>query len=186
MSKDLFGVVLALAKWQVPTQTRKRNLQLSHITIQLKVIQVFGIFMSGKLKRYLARKLKARWIEREKIKSKWRAEKRRDPSLRQQQLEHVVEQGNSEQVSVGAREEEEEEWPGIQPSPQRDQFTVSAARMEQKALARKAYSPTSLHYHKSHPNKKKPWRRKDEKSSGGQPNMKLRMNALLDRIKRNM
>ena len=129
----------------------------------------------------LARKLRAKWIEREKVKSKWRAQKRNDPSLR-----HLTAK-ERQQVS----EEEEEEWEGIElpsPAPARttDRASETAQRQKERQLAREAYAPATLHHHKSRFDRKRFQRGGVEKTLGGQPNMKLRMNALLDRIKRNM
>jgi len=135
-----------------------------------------------------ARKLKAQWIQREKIKSKWRAEKRRDPTLRPPPPQQLPQPEEPAEES-----EEEEEWSGITqplppPKPARpkpvDPEAALAQRLQQRALAREAYSPASLHHHKSRFDHRRSRKQTGAPTSGGQPNMKLRMNALLDRIKR--
>jgi len=138
-----------------------------------------------------ARKLKAQWVEREKIKSKWRAEKRRDPSLRPPRPFELAEEGEDKRGKE-EEEEEEEEWSGIQestqppPKPARPQTVDRKAAIAQsRELAREAYSPASLHHHKSRFDHRRPRKQTFTPRSGGQPNMKLRMNALLDRIQRN-
>jgi len=137
-----------------------------------------------------ARKLRAQWIEREKVKSKWRAEKRRDPTLRSGPS--PLADGTESDQPVGV---EEEEWTGIQEQseaspksqhPDRGTAPSQARRREQRTLAREAYSPASLHHQKSRFNHRRPHKDGNERfaTSGGQPNMKLRMNVLLDKIKR--
>jgi len=50
-------------------------------------------------------------------------------------------------------------------------------------LFQKAYSKESLHTYKSHPLKKRRGGRQQSNLMRGQPNMKLRMNAMLEKIK---
>jgi hypothetical protein len=121
-----------------------------------------------------AKQLKSLWVQTQKIKSKWKAEKRRE-GLSSQRRE-PNEKGPRQKLRVDPEPFVEQERPvGDTPRP------------SLRELTKTAYASSSLHNHKSDPLHK----RRGESSiqqggidrSRGQPNMKLRMNALLEKIK---
>ncbi len=180
----------------------------------------------------VAKKLKQSWVDVQKIKSKWKAQKRKEglPASRVQLMreadEKVARESSEEaddQVRLcsiiggeGSEEKEEsKEESGKEEEPLREAAPSSKARAQpQKAgsqkktdeqpslrdLQRMAYSRSSLHTYKSNPLH----RRKDQIDLGGrgrpgarggrggqrgrergrgQPDMGLRMKAMLEKIK---
>ena len=153
-----------------------------------------------------AKKLKQTWVETKKIKKQWKAEKRK-LGLMQPAVEREEEQ-EWKGIRDGrcGEDVDDEERTGEESS---DEARSSLSRKKIKAQhdkeddseqnvrslrerAREAYSRSSLHTFKSGPLQKK-------RSAGhagdvqrgrgrgrGQPNMKLRMGVLLEKIKRNM
>ncbi|KAI0807529.1 hypothetical protein C8Q74DRAFT_1227952 [Fomes fomentarius] len=169
-----------------------------------------------------AKKLKQSWVDVQKIKSKWKTQKRKEglPASRVQLMREAEadEEATRESGSEAKEEsgEESEEESGKEEEPLREAATSSKARAQpQKAgsqkktdeqpslrdLQRMAYSRSSLHTYKSN----SLHRRKDQIDSGGrggrpgarggrggqrgrergrgQPDMGLRMKAMLEKIK---
>ena len=150
-----------------------------------------------------AKKLKATWVANTKIKSKWKAQKRKE----------AMAEMNDETVGSGEREDSdpEPEPPADRraPRPRPNQGSSQKHRSEGEPhvqapstpslrdLTREAYSRSSLHTFKTalgqrgSPRGTPPTWRKGNESRGitrgetgrGQPNMKLRMNAMLEKIK---
>ncbi|KAI0374954.1 hypothetical protein BV20DRAFT_934933 [Pilatotrama ljubarskyi] len=186
-----------------------------------------------------AKKLKRSWVEVQKIKSKWKAQKRKEGlAAPRSQLEHMVDAGEDEvdepddaqdedaashSSSEGSASEEseesgdevsEEESPDEAPPPTKSsakrppprgskpQKGGSPEKMGEKPTLRElqkmAYSKSSLHTNKSHPlNRHKGPAASRGRGGGrgggtrgsprgrgrGQPDMGLRMKAMLEKIK---
>ncbi|KAK2460587.1 hypothetical protein APHAL10511_007057 [Amanita phalloides] len=126
-----------------------------------------------------AKKLKKSWVESAKIKSKWRTEKRKaglPPSAQPMQapLSREPEESSTELVSATL--------PSHTLSPMREKYIGrNSDHQSVRELAKLAYSPLSLHTHKSNHRRPGP----DNFGRRGQPDMKLRMNAVLAKIKQN-
>jgi hypothetical protein len=155
---------------------------------------------------------KNQWVANQKIRSKWKAVKRKEGLVSERKLSGSVDQ------DIGAEGTEKASEEGEHPSSEDDsgEATINPSRKHIHAsgsdkpqntndegislrdLAKEAYSRSSLHTFKSDPlNRKK--RSNDLASSRGrrtasareannigrgQPNMKLRMDVLLEKIKR--
>ncbi|KZT09476.1 uncharacterized protein LAESUDRAFT_646696 [Laetiporus sulphureus 93-53] len=188
-----------------------------------------------------AKKLKQSWVEVQKVKSQWKAQKRKEGIITKgRQLEELVaneqevisdlEEGDDElrqdsgsAAESGAEERSRNEEDGNEGDSAEASEDASSPRMkppsaketrtkestEEKKptlrdLQRQAYSRTSLHTHKSDPLHSRRGAdasrgtssggrgRGQERGRGrgrgaslrGQPDMRLRMNALLEKIKR--
>jgi len=156
-------------------------------------------------------------VDTKKIKSKWRAEKRKEGLVsgsgsigqRRQQSDDIREQGSSPESSN--KDEADENYDGLTPSKRpatvthRKDNRAEQIPEEQKGdslrdMTREAYSQSSLHTFKSDPMRRNRVRSGGSQRGGGarvinppaggigqgrgQPNMKLRMGALLEKIKR--
>ncbi|KAK1232273.1 hypothetical protein PQX77_004647 [Marasmius sp. AFHP31] len=163
-----------------------------------------------------AKALKQAWVEKTKIKSKWKAERRklglapaqvdRNP-IRKRSEEGVDEEGSSQGGQRPSDIEQDEDTPtpkkshtaprlrnekhsapqngrGSQSKPQSTQNPENTS-VDLRELTRKAYSRESLHTYKSDPLKRRAHGEHAKKGGGkGQPNMKLRMNVMLEKIKK--
>ncbi|KAG6831171.1 hypothetical protein H0H92_012311 [Tricholoma furcatifolium] len=173
-----------------------------------------------------AKKLKQAWVQNQKIKSKWKAQKRREgtftePTTNLEQIDNDLEDGSaSESGSEASKEEEEEEEKEaaseVEEKPTAKKSTLHPSRahihpelapkkkhpkvpepddseqLSLRELTRRAYSRESLHTFKAGD------RRGGARGRGrgrggprgetgrGQPNMKLRMDAMLGKIKQSM
>ncbi|KAF8911075.1 hypothetical protein CPB84DRAFT_1842329 [Gymnopilus junonius] len=189
-----------------------------------------------------AKVLKKQWVEKTKIKSKWKAQKKKEDLFSQSKLELPIysdDEGsaqngdaeNSERVKEGAemaprsthqhqshlhpsRAHIHPELPVMRPKENskrtkrlesevrptkkqkfsKEEEDETASQPSVRELMREAYSRSSLHTYKADPFKKRlagPGSQRDGKSSDhgrpqtgkGQPDMKLRMNAMLAKIK---
>lgn len=152
---------------------------------------------------YVAAQLKSSWVHAAKIKSKWKAEKRRDglPTTTGRQQQAPISNDDSPKAEPEDNESPNED---ASDSDEREKVEASSSRPDPpppeslRELSKKAYAPASLHNHRSDPLH----RRKGESSSNrggpsrgsgpgrgrgrGQPNMKLRMNAMLEKIKQDL
>jgi len=170
-----------------------------------------------------AKKLKKAWVEKTKIKSKWKAQKKKEDLATSSKLDLPV--YNEEEREDNSRSDWDEvqlavEVLGEQPRPHlhpsrahiHPELPVkhSKARIPEAAptkkpktledsqaveppslreLKRKAYSQSTLHTFKSDPLKKRDQGKRVGGSNGftergkGQPNMKLRMSIMLEKIK---
>ncbi|KAF9264752.1 hypothetical protein L218DRAFT_998247 [Marasmius fiardii PR-910] len=156
-----------------------------------------------------AKALKQAWVEKARIKSKWNAEKRKmglvNP-VHVQDDDHDTTDAVAEQQHV-TENEMQNNTPSafklkkshVNSRPQKLKGSIakvadsqtshigkdisSSPSADLRELTRKAYSRESLHTYKSDPLKR---RLQDGRKSGGkgQPNMKLRMNVTLEKIKR--
>jgi len=157
-----------------------------------------------------AKKLKKTWVDTKKIKSKWKAEKRKEElvggsaSIEQRQSDDIrEEEGSSNQDQVDEGHGEQISTPSKRPptwTPRKDSRTehISEAQKEDslRNLTREAYSRSSLHTYKSDPLHRGGGSQRGRGARGtnslaggmgrgrGQPNMKLRMGAMLEKIKR--
>ncbi|EIN07431.1 hypothetical protein PUNSTDRAFT_121543 [Punctularia strigosozonata HHB-11173 SS5] len=178
-----------------------------------------------------AKKLKKEWIEKQKIKSKWRAQKRKEglatslPCIARPEGGEAVEEDSGDEPKINqgktvigdhASEPDPEEEPGAGSESEDDQSendeapspaTSAARRSGDKAggpegdtketpslreLSKQAYSRSSLHSYKSDPlhrhgrggGRGGGAERSDRGGRKGQPDMRLRMNAMLEKIKR--
>nr|GAT44025.1 predicted protein [Mycena chlorophos] len=127
-----------------------------------------------------AKKLKQAWIQNAKIKQKWRAEKRKIGAG-----EEEGEAGDKGEQQRPVREHKPKPPPperrkhhrASPPTPQLQQPQEPSLRDR----AREAYSRLSLHTYKSDPSGRK---NRGGQTGRGQPDMKKRMNVLLETIKR--
>ncbi|KAJ7098051.1 hypothetical protein B0H15DRAFT_773118 [Mycena belliarum] len=141
-----------------------------------------------------AAKLKQAWVQNVKLKSKWKAERSRTLGLNLNEPKPLAEDPPDD---VEQRDEEPEistkarvPTPALPPKKRArralpDPTSESSNAPSLRERAREAYSQASLHTYKSESFGKKQRGEKPACAYGrGQPNMKLRMNVLLDTIKR--
>ncbi|KAH9951229.1 hypothetical protein B0H21DRAFT_270757 [Amylocystis lapponica] len=181
-----------------------------------------------------AKRLKRSWVEKTKIKSQWKAQKRKEGLLSKETQLETDGSGNEEAIphrnadkagkdpgssSRGRshkrdlaeegdeeKKEDEDASPPPPPGPSKNhEESADGDRLEQKAalreLSKQAYSRSSLHTHKADPlhRHRTTDLRLGESSGGrgrgrargaprgrgrGQPDMRLRMNVMLEKIKR--
>jgi len=164
----------------------------------------------------LAKKFKKAWVEKTKIKSKWKAQKKKEGLASISKLEIPVYDEQDQDDGLRANETEADtvlstsrasasSRSHIHPSrshlhpenaskskpdprPAKKQRTLKDEQEPESSnvrdLMKEAYSKSSLHTFKADPLKKRvgPGRVQGERGKG-QPNMKLRMNAMLAKIK---
>jgi hypothetical protein len=180
----------------------------------------------------VAKKLKKVWVAKQKTKSKWKAQKRREGILTQRdallrsstplttpQSSKIREERGAS--ADGAESDEPSDEQQISSEAEPTTLTASVQKDTQKTrgreedippiagpplrdLQKQAYSPASLHHYKSRPLRHSkgrmathdvkapgPSRKEDVGEStrnrsrrGGQPDMRLRMSAMLEKIKR--
>ncbi|KAG5639521.1 hypothetical protein H0H81_000666 [Sphagnurus paluster] len=178
-------------------------------------------------------KLKQTWVENKKIKSKWKAQKRKEGLL---STAHIVEgkgSDNEEKPESGSESEQEEvekeqssepeEKPAPAPTPKKSTLHPSRAHIHPELapknsrrrrkideeiaaadpplslrdLTRQAYSKSTLHTFKADSSHRGGARGRGRgrgrggrggqgETGRGQPNMKLRMDAMLEKIKQTM
>jgi hypothetical protein len=126
--------------------------------------------------RVLAKELKRAWVQKAKIKSKWKNEKRK-AGLLPPQPSKGAEAASAEDAEMSEPTAPCSE-PVVKQPPERAQPHHSNCQSIRQ-LTKNAYSPSSLHTHKS---TKHQASQADHSGRKGQPNMKLRMNALLAKI----
>ncbi|KAF9227607.1 hypothetical protein BS17DRAFT_693261 [Gyrodon lividus] len=160
-----------------------------------------------------AKKLKKSWIENKKIKSQWKAQKRREGLIRQPvspregnpDQEHEATKSRSDSTSQShfdhlVHDPTTSQWTPTAQQKGRSGITPSNGKKSLRELKRHAYSPSSLHAPTADPLHRKGayssrnshlTRGKrdggctDRGREKGQPNMTLRMNVMLEKIKRN-
>ncbi|KAI0277701.1 hypothetical protein BGY98DRAFT_917862 [Russula aff. rugulosa BPL654] len=149
-----------------------------------------------------AKKLKKVWIAKQKTKSKWKTQKRREGIVTQRVPvdETLGDQHDDESQNSSADE------PALTKPEQnlRGQEDSTSAGPSLRELQKQAYSPATLHHYKSRPlqhtkgrmasygtrtpesSQKRGVGRGSRNTSrrGGQPDMRLRMSAMLEKIKR--
>jgi len=167
-----------------------------------------------------AKKLKKEWVIKQKIKSKWKSQKRREGIVSRPDTSTQIPQPSSpreeQDVSTDDARIDEDGDEVQQSSDDEPTPSSSVQQNEQKPrkqkkdarsigsslrdLQRQAHSPASLHHYKSRPLHQTKNRaasnevsiRRRENSivapkrgrGGGQPNMRLRMTAMLEKIRR--
>lgn len=126
---------------------------------------------------WAARKFKKAWVEKAKITSKWKAQKKREGLIEKAKLD--IPRDNPDEPSPTTP-------PGLPRGQAVPQKTTTRPNGDDvREMTRKAYSKSSLHTYKSDPLKKYGSSAREKRETGnGQPDMKLRMNALLAKIKR--
>ena len=141
---------------------------------------------------FIARKFKKAWVEKAKITSKWKAQKKKEGLMEKAKLE-IPQYGSEERdhtdnpsaSSHGPAREELLPPQGAKTSRQSEEPKKPDEFADVRELLREAYSKSTLHTFKSDPLKKRtPSAGRKGEIGKGQPNMKLRMNALLAKIKR--
>jgi len=179
-----------------------------------------------------AKKLKKAWVEKTKIKSKWKAQKKKEDLATSSKLDLPVYDEEERSQDEERRQEDRDdvqlavEISGEQPRPhlhpsrahihpelpvkhskaripevpptKKQKITEDSQAVESpslRELKREAYSQSTLHTFKSDPLKKRDHGKRVGGSRGrgngfiergkGQPNMKLRMNVMLEKIKQN-
>lgn len=180
---------------------------------------------TGGLFSFQAKKLKQTWVENVKIKSKWKAQKRKEGTFSSTSLQAADHDGDSRELEEGGTEgsdsdeqvdevtDEEplprkstlhpsrshihpELAPKIAPKPRQTEKAEEAPKPSLRELTREAYSRSSLHTFKADPLNRRRGSAAQQRGGGrgrearhegrGQPNMKLRMDAMLEKIKRDM
>ncbi|KAI0064652.1 hypothetical protein BV25DRAFT_1882021 [Artomyces pyxidatus] len=158
-----------------------------------------------------AKKLKRDWVEKQKIKSKWKAEKRKEGIVSQRDVAALTRkekeksrspESGREDTEQATDEEDEPEIPLLQKPRKATALAhdpvVEGSKPSLRELQKQAYSRASLHNFKSDPLHRSRGRGKSDRGrgvatvaggnrtrgSGGQPDMKLRMSAMLEKIKR--
>ena len=119
---------------------------------------------------FVAKKLKKDWVEKAKIKSKWKLQKKR---------EDIQTRVLPEETEVPPEPPKRTTTKTITPTTPKP---TEEPKPNLRELTRQAYSTESLHTFKADPLKQHKGRITGEKGRG-QPNMKLRMNAMLEKIK---
>lgn len=173
----------------------------------------------------VAKKLKKVWVAKQKTKSKWKAQKRREGILTHRDASsRSADPINAPQSSVGHHERRESvdesesdqhgdetqncsgDQPALKKSKQKwrgkeEGATATTAGPSLRELQKQAYSPAALHHYKSRPLHRRtaPHGSRTSESSrkmdvgrgtrnhsqrGGQPDMRLRMSAILEKVKR--
>ncbi|CAG7846048.1 SubName: Full=Uncharacterized protein {ECO:0000313/EMBL:CCA69220.1} [Serendipita indica DSM 11827] len=145
-------------------------------------------------------KAKQAWVHKVKLRSKWAKQKRSlasgsnaIPATKRDQAEGEEDSKESvhDQDTPRKRHRPQEHPNSLKKrrldEPKRSQEEEAALKAQKervRELARKAYAPESLHTFKSDPLGRRRGQGNNPNSRGrGQPNMKLRMNALLEKIK---
>jgi hypothetical protein len=177
----------------------------------------------------VAKKLKKDWVAKQKTKSKWKAQKRKEGILTQrdalsrsatlsdplkasqssvghQERGTAVDEGESDRHGDGPQNSSGDHAP-LTKSKQKlrgQEESASSAGPSLRELQKQAYSPVALHHYKSRPLHHSKGRmathgtRTSESSRknnvgggtlnrsrrGGQPDMRLRMSAILEKVKR--
>lgn len=153
-----------------------------------------------------AKKLKKTWVNTKKIKSKWKAEKRREGLATGSNLvERISEEGELSDDLTGDEADGRNEGADLLPTrtdrkdSSREEGPQAEKERSLRDMTREAYSQSSLHTYKSDPLSRR--RRREEGVRGGrgyrgtgapagrgrgQPNMKLRMEVMLEKIKRDL
>ncbi|KAK0228411.1 hypothetical protein IW262DRAFT_1455652 [Armillaria fumosa] len=155
-----------------------------------------------------AKKLKQDWVVKAKIKSKWKAEKRKMAAASAGDDKDMQYADSDSSATSGLQEDSTEcRSPSPVPPPPRTkpiaqkatvpEQTISSQPISVREMKRNAYSKSSLHSYKADPfNKRKSGSVRGQSFKGdrdrngdrgkGQPNMKLRMNVMLEKIKRDL
>ena len=152
-----------------------------------------------------AKKLKRTWVENAKIKSKWKAQQRKRGSPAVQPSEK--DDSTKDEETSGSDEEESQDGEKELSRPTEISHTHLTRRNlptfhsnkdknfptdspSLRDLNKEAYSQSSLHRFKSNPLKRGRGSSVQGRGGGsrgrGQPNMKLRMGAMLEKIKRDL
>ncbi|KAJ7083839.1 hypothetical protein C8R43DRAFT_1052090 [Mycena crocata] len=139
-----------------------------------------------------AKILKQAWVKNTKLKSKWKAEKRKSGLGRSHTQEKEIVGDAEVEAEVEAPETAVQERAPTPPPPppkkreRRNQSDAESltATPTLRDRAREAYSKTSLHTYRSDPFGKRERGGKAGTTGRGQPNMKKRMDVLLETIKR--
>lgn len=122
-----------------------------------------------------AKRLKKSWVENHKIRSKWKAQKKREGLTNQSGTSsHLQDQADTDSGS-NTSPSRPDKPPVSSPAPSHDKQSL-------RDLRRLAYASKPLHTQKAvspHRSGNAPVGRET-----GQPNMKLRMDVLLEKIKR--
>ncbi|TDL24809.1 hypothetical protein BD410DRAFT_766317 [Rickenella mellea] len=156
-----------------------------------------------------AKKLKRVWVEKTKIKSKWKAMKRKEGwvSGPEDHRREEQEQDGGDEMLDDVADSADEHSDHLSDT-QVDESQPEPEKPSLRELTREAYSRTSLHTFKADPLKRRRGARptlpqaprgrggargrggdgggRGRDVRGGQPNMKLRMGAMLERIKRDL
>ncbi|KAK7014980.1 hypothetical protein R3P38DRAFT_2998763 [Favolaschia claudopus] len=138
-----------------------------------------------------AKKLKQTWVQNQKIKTKWKLEKRKEAARATKQAEDAAvdesdTEGDDQAPSISAPIPSQPSPPTRKkraPGRSHPPESESAQAPSLRDRAREAYSPATLHTYRSN-SSGKPRGGKPGARGRGQPNMKLRMGVLLETIKR--
>ena len=203
-------------------EARKRPPTLRHLPTNQGML--FSCQYVQELKVITAKRLKQTWVENNKIKSKWKAQKRKEPhptSVQPDEQHGSTKEDDSESDGKESDQQERDLARDVViPALKRSAVHMSRAHKihgllppfkgsrndkhngtpakptpSLRDLTQKAYSTSSLHTFKSDPlNRRRGSGTRGVRGGGrgmqrgqghrGQPNMKLRMDAMLEKIKR--
>ena len=190
---------------------RKKPPSFPHVHPSLGIVFLTCSFIYVYQIIWLAKKFKKAWVEKVKIKSQWKAQKRKERLMEKSKLDipnydektdaeeyepqstSAVAQGTPTRErddktqthrSYGKPEgDDSRELAEIKKSRVYDEKSGSGDNIRE--LMKEAYSKSNLHTFKSDPLKRHATAGRTKGGKGkGQPNMKLRMNAMLAKIKR--
>ncbi|KAJ7489844.1 hypothetical protein B0H11DRAFT_1719653 [Mycena galericulata] len=137
-----------------------------------------------------AKKLKQAWVQNTKLKSKWKAEKRKSglgvPRTKGDEASDEDDKPDRK-AEIPAQVGDPTPIPPTKNHARRTQSDPGEAESSGPTLrdrAREAYSQASLHTYRSDPFGKRQRGGKSGTTGRGQPNMKKRMDVLLETIKR--
>ncbi|KAG7452640.1 uncharacterized protein BT62DRAFT_1070385 [Guyanagaster necrorhizus] len=155
---------------------------------------------------FAAKKLKQDWVFNAKIKSKWKVEKRKMAAANPGDDKDTQDVDSDSSAPSNIQDSKDQSPFLVPPAPvsctksisqkvtTSEQTTSSRPSISVREMKRNAYSKASLHSYKADPlNKRKSGgqfsTRNRDRNGGrgkGQPDMKLRMNAMLEKIKRDL
>ncbi|KAI6150182.1 hypothetical protein EDD17DRAFT_1491840 [Pisolithus thermaeus] len=147
-----------------------------------------------------AKKLKRLWVDSKKLKSQWKAQKKREGiwSKSSSQPDNYGGETAIQSCPVGLSDplvdSDRKVTDDILPVGEHSTEASTTNKVSLRELKRQAYSPSTLHNHKSDPRKRRgadtssphSASKNPSRHTKGQPNMKLRMNAVLEKIKRDL
>lgn len=179
---------------------RKKGLRRSSISLPTEVRLIS--YREARLKTgqlpYVAKKLKKTWVDTKKLKAKWKAEKRKESLANTiEQSSREAEEGDDAEASDHSSKAGDAiitSQKSLRPHHVARTNESQASNLNETSirdLTKEAYSWTSLHNYKSDPlNRGRGCGRGRSRGASrggrgrGQPNMKLRMGAMLEKIKR--
>ncbi|KAI6109589.1 hypothetical protein F5141DRAFT_1115526 [Pisolithus sp. B1] len=138
---------------------------------------------------HAAKKLKRSWVDSKKLKSQWKAQKKREGiwSKSSSQPDNYGGETATQTCPAGLSDplvdSDRKVTDDILPVGEHSTEASTTNKVSLRELKRQAYSPSTLHNHKSDPRKR---RGADTSSPHKREQESLRMNAVLEKIKRDL